>query len=157
MSTGVTLITCAFLTVRPSIFSEAKTTSSSARLEWIDNRKSDRHRTPASRRRRFFGGRMVMVGWGVVGEGRGTDLGEHLVDLGALRRMVVLQGQRVIGILADELGGDGGLAAQLVSGHGRRAQVEPPQQGEEGGDRRELVVDSTARCPFSTRYPPGVG
>lgn len=97
---------------------------------------------------------MVMVGRGVVGEGGGTGLGEHLGDRGVRRRMVVLQRQRVIGTLADDLGGDGGLAAQRVDGHRRPAQVEQPHQGGDGGDLVGLLPrPPPARAPARCRTP----
>jgi len=67
---------------------------------------------------------VVVIGRGILGERAGAGGGEGVRDLLVQRRMVVLEGKYVVGLLGDELRGDGGLAARCVDADRRSIEVE---------------------------------
>ena len=81
---------------------------------------------------------VVVVGRGVVGEGGGARRSERCDDLVVQGGVVVLQREGLLGPLRDELGRDGGLAAQRVDGDRGPRHVEQahhPQAGTRPGWR----------------------
>ena len=92
---------------------------------------------------------MALLDGGLGDEFVGRRGAEIVVDIGFERGLVALQGEQVIGLVGDDLGGDLDLAAHGVDGH--QGALELPGLGElvekigDGGDLVGLLRDAGLR------------